>query len=85
MMKPISEPQRAAIRVMLDALGDRRCMPTCRELSASLGAYGPATGHRLISGLRARGLVTGGARPTFSAACFKGFKFDPENGLQRVF
>lgn len=85
MTPPLTQMQRDAIRAMLSSVGSTGRLPTVRALGEAVGTRSCGTAHRLAKGLRDRGIVTPGPPVTFAAACFKGFRFDPESGLERVF
>lgn len=85
MHPPISTRQRQAVRAFLERVGDCGCLITDQELADRLGLKTRSAAWTLRHGLAKRGLVTLGPCPTFHAALFKGFRFDPETGLQRVF
>lgn len=81
----MSQRQRDALRYITARLTEAGRIPTTREIKRELGIKSMSTAHRLRHGLIARGIVTNGEPPTVNAVAFKGFRFDPQSGLERVF
>lgn len=79
--------ERDALHATIDHLSERGRLPSVRELARRIGhSKHHSTAHRLVQGLRDRGIITGHGRPKISAMCFKYYRYDATHeAFSRVF
>lgn len=77
----ITATHRRAVNALLDHAVATGRAATMAELAQRLGLKSRSTAHRLVDGLRRRGLVSlGPHRPMFHGHCFKIYRVNPASG-----